>query len=452
MNRIGYILLSVVALLVIFTLALAQLETKSAKYLLRAISGQDVRGYYGTAALGPFAYQGADQPPLFAVSETGEAEGPIRTGKVYLYDKLLADAPVLTITAPTEGELFGWSLSAGDWNGDGIPDLAVGAPCSEGTAAGRNRAGKVYVYFGGADFGKQPSATLSAGEAGDGFGAALSMAQDLNGDSLADLVIGAPRSAKSGATSGRCYAWFGKHSGTPGSAPDVEIRLGTTNDLFGTCIATGDVNGDKQPDLLIGSPQHNIGEKIPGSVFVFFGGKGLSLVNPSAIISGETTSFQDEFGWSVAVVPDLNGDGSEDIIVGAPQVVADGKQMGKVYVYHGGQKIGPQAAQTFVGTAEAGRYGQEVYSLGDVNKDGKGDWAVQAESEAGSRGVLRFYYGGWDKEFYAFSGEAVGDRLGGCLAILGDLDKNGSTEFLVGDRWNHAEAENAGRAYILSLE
>jgi hypothetical protein len=449
MKRIGFVLFSAVALLAVFTLALAQLEGRSAKYLLRVINGTDIRGYYGTDVEAAYPYTGGS--PLFAVSATGETDGPIRTGKVFLYDKLLADAPALTITGPSDGELFGWALSGGgDWNGDGIPDLAVGAPCGQGT--GKSPAGKVYLYLGGAEFGKAASAVLSAGESGDGFGEAVCLKDDINGDSLADLIIGAPRSAKAGATAGRAYVWFGRRSGGPGKMPDAEIRLGTTNDLFGTAIATGDVNGDGQADLLIGAPQHNVGDKLPGSVYVFLGGPKIGFATPSQVIDGEGTAFQDHFGKSLAVISDLNGDNVNDVVIGAPQAAQEGKQFGRVYIYAGGPKIGPKPAATFLGASEAGRFGNRVFSLGDLNRDGKGDWAAQAESESGSRGVVRFYYGGWDREFYKFTGEGVGDRLGGGLAVLGDLDGNGAKEAGIGARWNDAESENAGRLYLLSFE
>jgi hypothetical protein len=446
MKRIGYILLCSVGLLVIATLVLAQLETPRAKSLLRVMTGKEVRGYYGTAVSPALAFK--DTTRWFAVSATGETDGPVRVGKVFLYDNLLSGEPVLTIRGG-EGELFGTTLATGDWNGDGIPDLAVGAPAGQGT--GSRAPGKVYLYLGGEAFGAAADAVLSAGEAGDAFGAAICMTDDINGDSLADLVVGAPYSRKAGATAGRAYVWFGRHAGGPGRAPDAEIRLGTTNDLFGTAVATGDVNGDGQADLVIGSPHDKTGDKWLGSVTVIYGGKKVSFAAPSQVIWGEGTSWQDEFGTSVAVVPDMNGDGAGEILVGAPQVTDLGKQVGKVYLFHGGAKIEAKPSATYVGSSEAGRFGQHVFSLGDVNGDGKGDWAAQAENEAGSRGVIHFFYGGWDRPFQNFTGETVGDRLGSALAVLRGMSEGGP-KVLVGARWNDSEAENAGRVYLLQFE
>jgi hypothetical protein len=451
MKRIGYVLLCAVALLVIFTIALAQLETKSAKYLLKVLTGEDVRGYYGTDVETAYAYSGGTL--LFAVSASGEGGGPTRSGKVFFYDKVLADKPVLTITGPNEGEVFGWALSGGgDFNGDGKPDLAVGAP-GQGVQPGvKGTTGKVYLYLGDSDFGKATPAVASSGEAGDGFGEAVCLKYDVNGDSLADLVVGAPRSAKGGATSGRAYVWFGKRSGELSKAPDVEIRLGTTNDLFGTAVAEGDVTGDGIADVIIGAPHANVGDQTPGLVYIFNGGKRITFGTATTILKGEGTSFQDEFGRSLAVVPDLNGDKIADLVIGAPQVVIGGKQMGRVYVFHGAAKMGPPAAQTFDGTSEAGKFGNKVFEIGDVNADGEGDWAVQAESESSARGVAHFYYGGWDKEFYRFTGENVGDRAGHSVAALGALEGKAPNKVIVGARWNHAGADYAGRAYILGFE
>lgn len=446
MKRIAYLLLCSVALLVIVTLVLAQLEAPRAKSLLRVITGTDVRGYFGTAVCPALAFKGAT--PWFAVSATGETDGPVRTGKVFFYDQLLADNPVLTLSGG-EGELFGKALSAGDWNGDGNPDLAIGAPAGQGT--GRNPAGQVYLYFGGENFGSSPAGILSAGESGDGFGETVCMTHDINGDSLTDLVIGAPRSGKAGATAGRAYVWYGKRSGSPAKAPDVEIRLGSTNDLLGSALAMGDVSGDGQPDLVIGSPHDKAGEKWMGSVLILHGSPKINFSAPTQVLSGEGTAWQDEFGATVAIVPDVNGDGIADLIVGAPQVTEGGRQIGKVYLYHGGQKIEPKPAATFTGTDEAGRFGQRVFSLGDINGDSKGDWAVQAENESGSRGVVHFYYGGWDRPFQHFTGESVGDRLGSSVTAVKGLGE-GAPKVLVGARWNDSEAENAGRVYILQIE
>lgn len=449
MKRIGYFLLAAVALLVIFTIAVAQLEARGARQLLRVFSGDEVRGYFGSAVAGS-AWTG--EGTMIAVSATGEENGPVRRGKIMFFDSLLADKPSAVITGPEEGDLFGRTMSGGgDFNGDGFPDLAVGAPYTPG---GREKSnpGVVYLYFGGSDFTDGPDAKLTAGEKGDGFGSTVDLTNDVNGDGLADLIVGAPLSEKSGSTAGRAYVWFGTGSEEIPDSPSAEVRLGTTNDLFGSSVSSGDLNGDGAADVVIGSPQHNLGGKIPGSVFVFFGGESVNFSKPSKVLNGESTSFQDQFGRSVAVIEDINGDGKSELLVGAPQVVYEDKQLGKVYLYYGDDDISSEPVQMMWGKVEAGRFGQTVHALGDVNRDGKGDWAVQAESESGARGVLYLFYGGWEREFQKFSGEQTGDRLGDCLSVLGDMDGNGSVEVIVGARWNDSDFENAGRAYILTLD
>jgi hypothetical protein len=325
----------------------------------------------------------------------------------------------------------------------------VGAPNVPTSTTG---AGRVYLYFGGADFGKSVSGSVASGEDGDGFGEAVNLKSDINGDGLADLIVGAPRSAKSGATAGRVYIWFGKHGGSFLGKEDVQIPLGTINDLFGTSIATGDLNGDGKADLAIGAPHHNIGEKIPGSVFIFQGGPGANFTRMTQVVSGEATQFQDEFGKSVVIIPDQNGDRAAELVIGAPQVTVSGRQLGKVYVYYGGQMVSKSPAATFMGAVEAGRFGDNVFSLGDINGDGKGDFAVQARDDAQSRGVVYCYYGGSDREFHKFTGEMMADQVGNSVVALGSVAGGPANALAVGARWNDAGAENAGRVYLLSIE
>ncbi|MCC6475810.1 FG-GAP repeat protein [bacterium] len=450
MKRIGYILISVVAVLFIYALSLAQLESKNApaKHLLRVLDGAQVRSYFGSAVEGAYAWTGG--APLFAVSFTGENAGPVQRGAVNFYDGLLANSPALTLTGKDDGELFGSSLATGDFNHDGTPDLAVAAEGGQGTGA--KPAGKVYLYLGGSDFGASPS-VLTVNEAKDSFGRSITMAHDINGDEFADLVVGAPHSAKAGATSGRAYVWFGNAEGKPSSIPNLEIRLGTLNDLFGSSVATGDITGDGQADLVIGSPHYGTEATYSGAAYVFAGGKGINVTKPTKLYKGELSSFQDQFGWSLDIIADGDGDGVAELVVGAPQFVSGGKQLGKVYLYNGGATLPDNPSRTFLGTVEAGRFGEHVFSLADLNKDQKGDWACQAANAGGSRGIVYFYYGGWENDFYQFTGEAIADAAGNSVASLGDLDGNGAADVAVGARWWDDEGiENVGRTYLLSFD
>ncbi|MBK8128525.1 MAG: FG-GAP repeat protein [bacterium] len=449
MKRIGYVLISAVAVLAVYALSLAQLESRnaSAKYLLRVMDGPDARAYFGSAVEGAYAWTGGNK--LYAVSYTGENAGPVSRGAVHFYDGLLANDPVLTIRGQEDGELFGSSMSTGDFNGDGTPDLAIAAEGGQGT--GSKPAGKVYLYLGGANFGSA-AAVITVGESKDSFGRSIDMTRDVNGDSFADLVVGAPHSAKNGATAGRVYVYFGNANGTAKS-PDLESKLGTLNDLYGTSVSSGDITGDGQADIVVGAPHYGTEATYYGAVYVFKGGKGIDVSKPTKLYKGELTSFQDQYGWSTAIVADQTGDGVAEMVVGAPQFTSGGKQLGKVYVYHGGATLPDNANATFTGGVEAGRYGERVFALGDLNGDGKGDWAAQAANANQARGVVYFYYGGWETDFYQFSGENIADAAGNSVSSFGDLDGNGAPDLGVGGRWWDQDVmENVGRVYLLSVQ
>jgi hypothetical protein len=423
-------------------------ESGGVKYLLSVLTGSARRAYFGSAVVGGVDWVGAGKK-FIAVGATGAIGGPVQRGTVYFYDELAGGEPRLTLTGPEDGDLFGRRLSGkSDMNGDGIPDLAVAAPYGR---TGSQKPGKVYLYLGGDNFTGLKPAVFSANETGDAFGMSVCLERDLNGDGLADLVVGAPYSNRGGPLAGRAYLWWGASNLKGGTEPDVILRHGTTNDMFGTALAVGDLNGDGQADLAIGSPQHNVGDKIPGSVFVYYGGRDAKWDRPSKILSGETTTFHDHFGASVAIVGDVNGDGVSDLLIGAPNVSVGGSARGKAYLFWGGQDFDANPDQQFDGEADLGRLGSMVFAMGDLNGDGKADFAIQAEEAEGAQGVLYFYYGGWERAFYELSGEGTGDRLGDAAVTLGDMDGDGTQDVVVGARWNDAGGEDAGRVYILSF-
>src|SRR5690242_5703481 len=160
------------------------------------------------------------------------------------------------------GDRAGWAVSrTGDVNGDGVPDMAIGAPLAD--AAGRKDAGAVYVVFGARPLApKTALGTLGGGgfviqgaAAGDVAGTALAPAGDVNGDGKADLLVGAPHASERGPDGdGGAYVVFGKAGG---AAVDlaalgdggIAIRGAATGDDTGAAVAgLGDVNGDGRED------------------------------------------------------------------------------------------------------------------------------------------------------------------------------------------------------------
>jgi Ca2+-binding RTX toxin-like protein len=273
--------------------------------------------------------------------------------------------------------------SAGDINGDGFDDLVIGAWRANGYA------GESYVVFGKAS-GFTPSLNLSSLNGTNGFvingidpfddaGISVSSAGDINGDGFDDLLIGAPRADPNNEISaGESYVVFGK--GTPFTA---SLNLSSLNGSNGFVIngidggdqsgrsvsSAGDINGDGFDDLLIGVPRAGVGEQfLAGETYIVLGKPGGFGASLNLFSLNGTTGFpiigidvDDNSGSSVSSAGDINGDGFDDLIIGADQADPNGQSAaGESYVIFGrnftnraGIQQGTTAGESINGTAGA---------------------------------------------------------------------------------------------------
>jgi hypothetical protein len=308
-------------------------------------------------------------------------------GSAYLYlggPGGVSPSPVSTLVGPDgAGSRFGHSLAcAGDVNGDGYADVAVGAP---GVASS---AGAVYFYLGGPN-GLSSSATTSfSGPANGYFGDAVASAGDLNGDGYEDFVVGAdfPLSA----SEGFAYVYLGGPTGLQTSPQTLSVSVGFG---LGNALAGGDFNGDGYADLVVA--QHRYAR-----VNVYWG---------SASGIGDTPSVQIDgllgFGQSVASAGDVDGNGYADLLVGDPEVTGPlGAPIGATFVYFGASpppfpspspSPSPFATRKVLfppGGASGAYFGNSVAGAGDVNGDGYADVCIGAPLEE-SQGVIYIFRG-----------------------------------------------------------
>jgi len=273
------------------------------------------------------------------------------------------------------GDFSGGAVSgAGDINGDGVDDVLISAPRA---AANGTQSGESYVVFGGSGVGNGGVFELSDLDGSNGFvlnginfgdrsGSSLSGAGDINGDGVNDLVIGAPGADRNGQQdAGESYVVFGgsevgvggviELSDLNGSAGFALIGVGRTDSAGYSVSEAGDVNGDGVDDLIIGAPKANSNgqRRLTGEGYVVFGGSGVGSGGAFRLASLDgTNGFQingidigDDLGSSVSGIGDVNGDGVDDVIIGAPRAFSNGNSDGgESYVVFGGP---PEPEPTF---------------------------------------------------------------------------------------------------------
>ncbi len=326
---------------------------------------------------------------------------------------------------PAAGDSFGWALATGDFNGDHLDDLAVGAPGE--TVGGDFEAGRLYTYRGRswgltpAGIWDQDSGTVSccAAEAEDFFAYALA-AGDFNGDGFDDLAVGAwGESLGSLDDAGGVHIFTGDESGLT-SVNNQWWTQGSSNiagtaeagDRFGFALAAGDFNRDGFDDLVIGVPGEN---NNTGVVHVLYGSAGYLSSTGSQTwdqddVDGVGARLQNEyFGWALTT-GDFNGDGFDDFAVSAPfENLPPGiGSAGVVHVFYGsaggitavGSQTWSQDSDGIQGSAETSdRFGFRL-AAGDFNHDHCDDLVVGVpyEDHSGppfleSAGLVQVLYG-----------------------------------------------------------
>ncbi|WP_157592112.1 FG-GAP repeat protein [Solirubrobacter soli] len=370
---------------------------------------------------------------------------------------LATDTQGFRIDGAGEGDRAGYSVASGDVNGDGRRDFvlgAIGTSCRNGglpkTCEGD--AGAAYVVFGQANQANVDLANLGdggfrmSGAAGDSKAGWAVAAGDWTGDGKDDVAVSAIWANN---YSGATYVVKGKTTGTAvalGALGADGYRIdGDAEDQSGWALASGDVTGDKKPDLVIGVPFHGQGGSLmSGSAYVLKGGAlssdiALASLRPGDFrIDGATT--QDGAGWSVAVSPDLNGDNIGDVLIGAPgkdrpsgptlapapNSVGPQESIGAAYVVYGA----PNPTNVNVGSMAA--KGQLLMGGGGFRWGDQAGWSVAGLGDISGThtNVAAVGIPGWDSNQQTPVGTGR-DRglallLNGVSAVSSELPAGGS--------------------------
>ena len=366
---------------------------------------------------------------------------------------------------------FGASTaSAGDVNGDGYDDVLVGADFW-GISSGSE--GRAYLYLGSpSGLAVSPAWTADpADQTAAQFGGSVSSAGDVNADGYDDVIVGAPAWDLVGTggqvvDEGRAYLYLGSASGLSGSPAWTADPADQEGAHFGRSVASaGDVNGDGYDDVIVGADGWDSSSaNSEGRAYVYLGSAfGLTL----PITRDPTDELDAAFGHSVDSAGDVDNDGYDDVIVGAPNAdgLSCGGQLcqfvageGRVYLYRGSASgLSVNAPSVIEPTNQAGAsFGSSVSSAGDVNNDGHDDVVVGATGWDGAQSN--------EGRAYLHMGSASGllvnpswtvdptDQaaagFGRSLDSAGDVNGDGYGDLVIGvPAWDGWE-EDEGRSYL----
>lgn len=359
---------------------------------------------------------------------------------VVLSPSALAQDPIHSFSGAGAADHLGQVLATADMNGDGVADVIVASPLEDAngidSGAVRVLSGEFMATTaaGGTPLTAEVLLTVPGGAAFDNFGTSLAVLGDVDLDGTPDLVVGAPYDDTAAENAGAAHVI----SGATGAVLKSFFGVGV-NDWFGFSVAAlGDLDEDGIPDLAAAALAPNI-----------IGG-GVEYVR--VVSTGpETTRYtlfanpieDGQFGFSMASTDDLDGDGERDLLVGARNLGTF--QSGRVRVFSGetGQLVREHDGES------GERFGWSVASVGDLNKDGVGDYAAGGPGFQSSAGRARVWSGANGALLISHVGSNDA-QAGFSVSGYGDLDGDGRDDVLVGAPGDAASGVNAGSAVLLS--
>ncbi len=431
---------------------------------------------------------GAPEDPLSVNDTKGNAY--IILGTNTLEGDIALSGAAVTMTGAADEDEAGYSVAgAGDVYNDGFVDVIVGAWRRDGNG---NNSGEAYLIY-GAD--PMPAAinlgsiatgvgvTLTGRDNGDLAGQSVAGAGDVNNDGFDDIIIGANAANPVSSFQGEAYVVYG------GSSLPDDIDLSTLNGTTGFIIrgvagarigssvdGAGDVDNDGFDDVLVGAPEADPnGKTNAGSAFLIYGGSSVAALIDLASLGSQGVQFNgatagDRLGSAVLGAGKVNGGSLPDILLSA-STFDDGAttDAGRCYLIYGSAGFGNTFEVSTLGASSAGaiftgegmddKLGTKL-AAGDMNRDGRSD-LLMAAFAAGAEGRIYLVHGGssipatldldgLDERGVVFKGIDSGDFLGEGLGFAGDVDGDGSGDFLFGARFaDPSTGTNAGEAYLV---
>jgi len=297
-----------------------------------------------------------------------------------------------------------------------------------------------------------PGWSVESDQAGANMGWSVGKAGDVNGDGFDDIIVSAyTYNGSAGQAAGRVYVYYG----SPAGPSDTDVWIVEGDQAFAalgsSAGSAGDVNNDGYDDVIIGAELYSNGEQHEGRAYLYYG-------SPAGL--GDTPAWHTEsnqtdahFGSSSGTAGDVDGDGYDDVIIGARYYDHGQTNEGQVYVYHGSASgLSTTPAWTAEGDLANINFGYTVGTAGDVDNDGYDDVVIGAYNSSGATKYRLCVYHGSSGGLAATPGwtleTSLSTGLGSAVASAGDVNGDGYDDVIVGEPYYPVSTTVKGRVTI----